>query len=715
MKSITSRLVPFIFRCVSFPRIAFIGLLLCSGSPTALYSDDAGKYTTFIKTGNILDEDVKIKEFLISKDFYAVYLKKLEQDPEYQNASLKKRAALRKEAFLKHKYQRVRSMQLHKLVVTILKILGLPVGFVLIVYVLPRFITRLFNWYFGIRGGDKKWGDKLKTIERHSGIKSLISLPEKFIGSDFILQSLIKLPSSVMSQGILAEYILKDTYLGTTIKERTQCVKNIATDEDYELKWKEMDTFTMINQIIFSPQAMAGMTANKKKHREYHKDEIRQLTEAESKLINFEEISDEELAVKAYQQYVSEKIPGLLASIFFVAYSTLLLEAKESKVLLLLLYLNPTLTTMFVWLHFIYKKYRSNILVPITYLRTQKGIVVDTMEEAELLLIENWDRLSQQRKKVLQERLRDARKYIDKRSTIIEYVRNIVQLPTLSELTTPVLDSVSGDIDMSLFKYYAPPVQKKVYILFQRTLEGVQGYGHFYLVGAPGTGKTELVRRVGKELVRYGVNAEFVNLAGAKVSDIIGTPDKLGLIGEALIKASPYGKKQVLLCFDETDKALMGPHKHELIQLFLTMFDTNSTGYESPYLPGEAIPLPPVIVFMGNYEIKGPFADRQKRIAVDGYRCEILEKILREKLPEFCDKLKISIEKLGPKEHKAIDAFFIEKRKKIKNKNKKLSVRGIQREFVEELEILKYKNPSLRKKRSLRSRVALRNSRDRPR
>ena len=653
-----------LFQVLSLPRIAFIGLLLCCGYPAALYSDDAEKSTRV----DILN-DIQIKQFLQRKDIYTAYLPELEKDTKYKKASKEERGKRRKEAFLTYKYKRIRYIQITKLMLTMLKILGLPVGWACIICLLPSAFKYMFNYYFSIKENlsDTELRVVIKKIES-SGLLKTMNLLNRLITADIILERFMKRPPPVMSSYSLAKTTLSSLGQGTPLKKAQEIITLAKERHIKPIIPKNGGMFDNFESLLKNFENAATMFQN---YMEGDRDSFKKLPQeifagilALENVIDIKKISPEWLVVKSYQKMANTIFPGKISSIFSIAYSTLVLGAKQSWVLLALLYFLPSPTAGFILLNFIYKNFRENILTPITYLLTKKGVLIDPIEESELLLIENWDRLTPVRKKVLQERLLDARKNITKRSTLKEYVLTIVQLPTLSELQTPIVDTVikEEDIDMSLFKYYEAPVNEVVIRLYQRAMEGVRPYGHPYFVGPSGSGKTEISIRLGLMLEERDVVTTFINLAGATVEDIIGTAyGKPGLIIKSLIQASPYGTKQIILCFDEIDKALKGPHKQALTQLFLKMFDTSSKGYASPYLPGEDIPLPNIIIFMGNYEIKGPFANRLERIAVDGYKWEILEKLLREKTPEFCDRLKISTEKFGPEEYKAINAFFIKK------------------------------------------------------
>lgn len=122
-----------------------------------------------------------------------------------------------------------------------------------------------------------------------------------------------------------------------------------------------------------------------------------------------------------------------------------------------------------------------------------------------------------------------------------------------------------------------------------------------YFVGAPGTGKTRAANLIAQAL---DVPLKIFSVGDVSVDDLIGTRDTPGKILEALTDASSAGEKckNMLLLLDDADRIFLAGD--ERLAFLLTLLESETKTFYSPYL-GFNVDISHVgIILAGNFDIK---------------------------------------------------------------------------------------------------------------
>ncbi|MET4694166.1 AAA family ATPase [Endozoicomonas lisbonensis] len=176
-----------------------------------------------------------------------------------------------------------------------------------------------------------------------------------------------------------------------------------------------------------------------------------------------------------------------------------------------------------------------------------------------------------------------------------------------------------------------------------------------YFQGRPGTGKTFASHKLAEVL---GAKCIRVNLEGASIKDIIGTPfedsdGRAGRLLDAIVSSTTSSndindKNQILL-IDEFDRLLTADdtRSKEVLIFMLNLLDPTTTHFSSPYLKAD-IDLPETIILAGNTDMKR-LAEKKPELEALISRIRILQ------FPGFDSKAKIRIarDSIVPKLEKA--------------------------------------------------------------
>ena len=148
-------------------------------------------------------------------------------------------------------------------------------------------------------------------------------------------------------------------------------------------------------------------------------------------------------------------------------------------------------------------------------------------------------------------------------------------------------------------------------LIYQQTDSSIHD-SHYpiYFLGAPGTGKTHAARQLAEAM---GTNLAIVNLDGATIDDIVGTPfesanARAGRILDAIIARTESSQdvnhhNQVLM-IDEFDRLFLSANEksRDVLSFMLKLLDPSNRSYYSPYLKTE-VRLPDTIILAGNRDI----------------------------------------------------------------------------------------------------------------
>ncbi|WP_257295476.1 AAA family ATPase [Endozoicomonas sp. YOMI1] len=184
-------------------------------------------------------------------------------------------------------------------------------------------------------------------------------------------------------------------------------------------------------------------------------------------------------------------------------------------------------------------------------------------------------------------------------------------------------------------------------LVYQQTDSSIyDSHYPIYFLGVPGTGKTYAARQLAEAM---GTNLAVVNLDGATIDDIVGTPfesanARAGRILDAIIARTDSSQdinhhNQVLM-IDEFDRLFISGNEKskDVLSFMLKLLDPSNRSYYSPYLKTE-VRLPDTIILAGNRDIhelsaQDPeleaIASRLDKVVFDGFDSRAKQKIAFE-------------------------------------------------------------------------------------
>ncbi|MGI2028036.1 ATP-binding protein [Endozoicomonas acroporae] len=184
-------------------------------------------------------------------------------------------------------------------------------------------------------------------------------------------------------------------------------------------------------------------------------------------------------------------------------------------------------------------------------------------------------------------------------------------------------------------------------LIYQQTDSSIHD-SHYpiYFLGAPGTGKTYAAKQLAEAM---GTNLAIVNLDGASIDDIVGTPfesanARAGRILDAIVARTDSSQdinhhNQVLL-IDEFDRLFISGNEKskDVLSFMLKLLDPSNRSYYSPYLKTE-VRLPETIILAGNRDIHElsthdpeleAIASRLDKVVFDGFDTRAKQRIAFE-------------------------------------------------------------------------------------
>lgn len=319
------------------------------------------------------------------------------------------------------------------------------------------------------------------------------------------------------------------------------------------------------------------------------------------------------------------------------------------------------------------------------YLRNEKTFI-DRIESEELLYIAQIHRLPIALKESIEKNLLEARAFPDKKADLQKFIDFSTKLPNKEELY--IAKSINKNLNLTGLEEYSENIKKQFIEIYLSYMDGVKLFS-YYFKGPYGVGKSNSLKVIAKSL---GASIVHVSFAGASASDILGRASSstgegyIGLLGEAMIQASPYGESPLILFIDEIDKALNGPYGKEVEDIMLNLFERNNSTYYNFYLKCD-VPLPSVIIFAGNESLSTAISNRLKIVEFKEYSWEIKARIIRRQLAKYCKNLHIELSSLTEEDYKNIDQIAKEMGKKAAQDPSNKSWLGIR---LLEINVIKY-------------------------
>jgi hypothetical protein len=294
------------------------------------------------------------------------------------------------------------------------------------------------------------------------------------------------------------------------------------------------------------------------------------------------------------------------------------------------------LTHSGVW-NDMYDAIRALMLISKNFMPGRRNVSLGTLSWYERDYIRHKPWIPQEQQVIIESKLRRAHcpgAYWEG-TEILRFFDVLHQIPT----TIKPLD-IDHELLKKLLKGYAPETRRELLRYCVRhaaasTSRSVRKIAA-YFVGVPGTGKTRAATLLAQAL---GVPLKIFSVGDVTVDDLIGTRDTPGKILEALTDASYNGEKckNILMLLDDADRIFLAGD--ERLAFLLTLLESETKSFYSPYL-GFNVDISHVgIILAGNFDVKDDaLKNRLHVIQFNGFsKAYKKEVVLNELLPSVLE------------------------------------------------------------------------------
>ncbi|MEM7362298.1 MAG: AAA family ATPase [Bacteroidota bacterium] len=339
-----------------------------------------------------------------------------------------------------------------------------------------------------------------------------------------------------------------------------------------------------------------------------------------------------------------------MSTLTFLIFKTLL---GTPSYLFPILVVRRDIAFVLIMLHYFVTNFKEKIAKPLRAIFKHEYEEEDpSIEEIELMYARNWDRLRDWKKygnsdmnKLIEEKIFELRRHPDKKKLITKaFVENVIGLPTPFEINVRM--TPPEEIDFDEFEDYGEAIKIAMRRLVYRYYGNIPTFPT-YLLSPPGWGKNRSITLLANKL---GGRIAILQLTkGVTLEELIGRPPAgddpgdIGLLAKAMIQAGPG---PMILFIDELDKVVRGEHRHEMIDFILKHFDGINRTYKCPYLEGNEIYLPSIVIFAGNSSLdisedamaKDALSHRTRIVELERYSWEKQVKIAQKTLQRLIEE-----------------------------------------------------------------------------